>query len=309
MFRSIAISLLLMTGSISIASQPSQVTKENVSAKEDQALTDLWSQMTEEEKEYSLAFFELDWKGPGTYQLSSSKSTLSIPEGYSLLIGQEAKKIEALNNQPISNNIEAIVYDDALENVVYFENYKKGYVSLKDWNTINPKLILEQISKNTEEGNKERRKNKGEELHVVGWIQEPTLDKHTNTVYWALEAESGNQKDGNIVNSVALRLGREGIEKLIWVSPIADYVPFGGKLDIMLRAHSFNPGYRYTDYTKGDKVATYGIATLVAATVGAKIVKVGGIAVLFKKIGGFIIVGFSALLYKIRNVFRRKEKR
>ena len=75
----------------------------------------------------------------------------------------------------------------------------------------------------------------------------------------------------------------------------------------MLRAHSFDPGYRYTDHTTGDKVATYGIASLVAGTLGAKIVKAGGFLVLLKKFGGFFMAGIAAIFYKLRRIFGRKS--
>jgi uncharacterized membrane-anchored protein len=76
----------------------------------------------------------------------------------------------------------------------------------------------------------------------------------------------------------------------------------------MLRSHSFDSGYRYKDYRTGDKIASYGIATLVAATVGGKIVKASGLAVLFKKLGGFIFAGIVSLFYKFKNIFKRSKK-
>ena len=53
-------------------------------------------------------------------------------------------------------------------------------------------------------------------------------------------------------------------------------------------------------------MASYGIASLVAATVGGKIVKSGGILLGIKKLWGVIAVGFMALLGKLKNLFKRK---
>jgi uncharacterized membrane-anchored protein len=198
------------------------------------------------------------------------------------------------------------VVDADFKNIILFSSCKEGYVSLDAWNEIDPKELIETISENTEKENIERQKIGGGELHAVGWMQEPTLDKHTNTIFWAIEAMSPDE--GNIVNSVAIRLGREGYERITWISKKASYVPFGGDLDVMLRAHSFDPGFRYTDYTPGDKIASYGIATLVAATVGGKIVKAGGFLLLFKKFGGFIFAGIAAIFYKSKKIFKRKKE-
>lgn len=304
--------LLVLSSAQVFSSEPSMMTEEvkNMSKEEKDAiesLAEMLSDMTDEEREMTVAFFALDWKETGTYKLDQSNSTISLPEGYKLLIGEEAKKGRKLTcRDPDNPNLEAAIYGEDFENVILFENLKGGYVSLDDWEEIDPKSLLEAISENTEKANKERRKNGGEELHVVGWIQEPILDKYTNTVYWAIEAKGGNE--GNIVNSVAIRLGREGFEKLIWVTQKSSYVPFGGHLDVMLRSHSFDFGFQYKDYKTGDKIASYGIATLVAATVGGKIVKAGGLAVLFKKIGGFAFAAIAAIFYKFKNIFKRKKE-
>jgi uncharacterized membrane-anchored protein len=303
--------LLVLSSSQIFSSESFEMTceVENMSEEEREAiesLSEMLSDLSEEEREMAIAFLSLDWKDTGAYKLNQSNSTISLPEGYKLLIDEEARKARKLTCGDLDNqNLEAVVYDIDFKNVILFENFQEGYVSIDDWEDIDAKSLLESISENTEKANKERRKI-GRELHVIGWIQEPVLDKHTNTVYWAIEAESADE--GVIVNSVAIRLGREGFEKLIWVTQKASYVPFGGHLDVMLRSHSFDPGYKYKDYRTGDKIASYGIATLVAATVGGKIVKAGGLAVLFKKLGGFIFAGIAAIFYKFKNIFKRSKK-
>ena len=251
------------------------------------------------------AFLGLDWKEPGTYKLPNSHSTLSLPNDHIALIGKDADRVGCLMGEQSNDAIEATTYKEGYVDLVIFENFTDGYVTIDDWDEINSRELLQSICENTENANKERVRQGFAELHVVGWMQEPTLDRHTNTVYWAIEGNSDESEP--IVNSVALRLGRKGFEKLIWVADKDSYVPFGGELEVMLRAHSFDPGFRYNDYTTGDKVASYGIATLVAATVGGKIVKVGGLALLFKKIGGFIFAAIAAVFYKFKSIITRKK--
>jgi len=309
----VLMAFLLVLSSFQIFSLESSITTEEIEnmseeeRKEALRLSEIFSDVPDEDREMIIAFCSLDWKETGSHKLKQSNSTISLPEGYKLLIGEEANKGRKLTCDDLYDpNLEATVYDANFENVILFENSQEGYISVDDWEDIDPKSLLKSISENTEKANRERKKNDGGELHVIGWIQEPVLDKHTNTVYWAIEAESINE--GAIVNSIAIRLGRKGFEKLIWVSKKASYVPFGGHLDVMLRSHSFDPGYRYNDYKTGDKIACYGIATLVAATVGGKIVKAGGLAVIFKKLGGFIFAGIAALFYKFKNIFKRKKE-
>lgn len=264
------------------------------------------AELTEEAFKSLGNWSELNWKTEGRHQLPLSNSTISIPCGYALVTGNDAIAIYTIEGEPVNEFLEAYVVDSSnFDSSVVFQNIKTGYVSIDDWKEIDPKELLEEIIKNTEEDNKERRKRGSTELHVIGWVQQPTLDQNTNTVFWAIEADSGDNE--NLINSVAIRLGREGYEKITWITSQSSYVPFGGHLDTMLRAHSFDPGYRYNDYKKGDKLAGYGIATLVAATVGGKVVKASGIAVLLKKLGGLLFAGIAAAFYKLKNLFRRNK--
>jgi len=247
----------------------------------------------------------LDWKQSGTYRLPKSSSTLSLPAEYFALFGEDANKYEEVIMGIPRNNIEAVVFvGDSLNTRVWFESYDSGYVHLDDWSKVDPEKLLEVISQATEKNNEKLKSQGIEEMHVIGWIQPPTLDRNSNTIYWAFEAREGEEE---VVNSVAIRLGRKGYEKLVWITYKAMYIPFGGELDIMLRAHSFDPGFRYKDYTTGDQVANYGIATLVAATLGGKIAKAGGLSIFFKKISAFIFAAIAALYYKFKNLFKGKN--
>lgn len=272
-----------------------------------QSLYEMLSDLPEEEREVAVAFCSLDWKESGAHKLRQSNSTISLPPGYKLLIGEEAKKGRKLTCGDFENpNLEATVYSVDFENVMLFENLQGGYVSIEDWEDLDPEALLKSISENTEKENEERKKNGWKAIDVVGWVQKPVLDKLKNTVYWAIEAKSVDE--GAIVNSVALRLGREGVEKIVWVTPKESYVPFGGHLEVMLQSHSFDPGYRYSDYKKGDKIASYGIATLVAATMGGKIIKATGLLGILKKLSGILFATLAALFYKFKTNYKRKKE-
>lgn len=70
--------------------------------------------LTEEERKQTIAFLSLDWKESGTYKLENSNSTLSLPEGYKLLIGKDAEQARILTCGESDNpELEAAVYDDS----------------------------------------------------------------------------------------------------------------------------------------------------------------------------------------------------
>lgn len=279
------------------------------------------SQMTDEEKNsyfkeldftekdfnYSKAWSELNWKMKGTYNLPVSNSTIDLRDGYALLIGDDIKALNALGNHVGDQLDEAYVIKlDDSENSILFQNINTGYVSVDDWTEIDAKTLLKETSENTEKGNIERKKNGNSQLHVVGWLQEPSLNKETNTVYWIIEAEVEGCE--NIVNSVAIKLGRESYENIVWVCPKSSYVASPDYLSKMLEAHHFDSGYRYEDYTIGDRIAEYGIAGLVGASIGGKLIKATGLLIFLKKFAGFIFAGISALFFKFKDFFKKDKK-
>lgn len=260
---------------------------------------------TAHEEESTQKFWSLDWKHDGNHKLPFSNSTISLPKDHHLVIGEDARVLDAMNGNFRNECIEAVTFNDTYNSMVIFLSINEGYVSLNDWNKINAETMLKEISERTEEENKERKIQKLEEIHVIDWLQKPLLNTKKNTVSWAIEAErEGGER---FVNSVAIKLGRLGYEKLIWVTDKSQYIPENGELDLLMNAHKFDRGFRYKDFTKGDKVAKYGIASLVAATVGAKILKATGLIILIKKIGAVVIAFFAALFYKIRKLFKKKH--
>jgi uncharacterized membrane-anchored protein len=169
----------------------------NLNAAEEDALSN-------EEVERFIELFSLDWKETGTYKLPNSHSTLSLPDERLLVIGEDARQATQLCGTGPDDYVEAITLDGEFENSVYFSFVDDGYVSLADWEKVNPQQLLEAISENTEKSNKIRESKGISALHVVGWLLEPTLDRNTNTVFWAIEGvDEGDDK--HIANSVALR--------------------------------------------------------------------------------------------------------
>ena len=162
-------------------------------------------ELTEAESAAFTEMLSLDWKGDGTHNLPLSHSTLVVPEGYSAVIGEEAVKCNKIFGNTTEKAIESIVISDDFQNEIYFSYCNSGYISIDDWKSINPKDLLSEISKNTEKVNVERRKNGFGELHVVGWVQEPSLDKHSNTVFWAIEGITDNDENPIASHLVSFR--------------------------------------------------------------------------------------------------------
>lgn len=263
------------------------------------------AQMTHEQREEEIQ--KLRWERGGTHRLHGSDATLSVPDDHMVVLGADAIRFEELiGNHHMVKGLEAVTVNGAEEQVL-LQYVEEGYVSLDDWSDIDAKTMLDSISEHTEGQNAERIRDGIEPLHIVGWIEEPALDRMTKTVYWAIAARQGNH---GVVNARALRLGRHGFELLTCVGTGDDFRPVIGDLDLMLRSFDFEPGSRYADFTAGDKMAAYSIGGLIATLAGAKLVKAaaaGGLFLFFKKIAIFIVAGAIAALVKLRSVLRRNK--
>ena len=242
------------------------------------------------QEERSAAIKSLTWRDGQALTLPFSHGTLKAPDDVRQLVGPDAVSLwEILNADDALSGIEAALYDPRDKALVFFQRLGGGYVRLDDWNDVDADAMLKAVSEDTEEGNAKRRRAGLPAIRVVGWLERPRLDRETNSVQWAFEAI--DDRDGPMVNSVALVLARDGFEKLTWIGKKDD--ESRRLLGIARSSFSFPAGGRYADFQPGDKIADYGVAGLVAAILGAKAAaKVGvlaGLVVLAKKFGVFLL--------------------
>jgi uncharacterized membrane-anchored protein len=254
----------------------------------------------------------MHWIESTTTTLPLSNSKLALPENYRAVIGTDAKRLDQLINGRRQETLEGYAVSPDGSSEIHFDYTSEGYVKDDDWSDINASELLQDIKQNTENSNELRRKNGMSEIHVVKWLQEPTFDKTAHTAYWAIE---GQDKNGYLVNSIAIRLGRNGYEKLNSITSLNDYKPVNSDLEVMLRAFAFPNGSTYEDHIAGDKMAGYGLAALIGAVAGAKVLKIaaaGGLALFFKPIMAFLAACMGKTWFLllapfiwIRNRFKR----
>ncbi|MBI2256533.1 MAG: DUF2167 domain-containing protein [Proteobacteria bacterium] len=253
---------------------------------------------------------EMNWLfGPDGFQIEASHSTVKPPAGFSTLLGKEAQRYEYLINGVEFPLTEFVVYnpDDHVEVAIEFR--REGFVKDDDWSDVDPDDFLKQLIEGQQEANKERAANGQEPFDVIGWIEKPSYDATTHVAHYVLELGDDQQR---WPNAVAVKLGREGYHKFIWVGDMEQYRENGKQvLASVLDGHSYDEGYRYVDYKGGDKVAAYGIAGLVAAVAGVKLGKgllAGGLAFLAiagKKFAILIVPLAAGLWAAVKRFFRR----
>jgi uncharacterized membrane-anchored protein len=219
------------------------------------------------------AYDALQWHNQaGPYKLSKSHATIQLQVGLLLVLGADAERYSWLGSGVEYPATEAVLIHNSggTNREVYYDWRDEGYVSDSDWEDVDGDALLAQYRKATEASNEKRSKNGLKPMHVVDWLVAPRYDKATRTVTYAMEMKDDG---GSWSNTVALRLGRAGYTEFTWVGSIDRFKEAGGQPDLLNRAlatHSFDQGHRYEDFQDGDKVASRGVAGLVAATLGIK---------------------------------------
>jgi len=179
-------------------------------------------------------------------------------------------------------------------------------VKFDDWSDVDAAALLDGMKEGTEEDNKEREKHNVSPLTILGWRQTPTLDPGTKIVSWAINLRDG---DTDTVNASVLIFSRYGHEPLVWAGDAKDDPNVF--LNRMRAVYDFDAGARYGDFQPNDKVAEYGIATLVAGLVGAKVAAKFGLLALalvfLKKAWIIVLVALSGVGAFIKRLFRKRS--
>jgi uncharacterized membrane-anchored protein len=178
-----------------------------------------------------------------------------------------------------------------------------GYVKDDDAAKIDYNKLLKDMKAGTAEASKEREKKGYPPISLVGWATPPRYDAVEKKMYWAKELEFGDSADHTLNYNIRI-LGRRGVLVLNAVSSMEQFPDIEKVVPSILATVNFQEGHRYADFNPStDKVATYGLAALVAGGVLAKggffKVLLGGILAAKK----FVIIGVVALLALAKKIF------
>ena len=148
-------------------------------------------------------------------------------------------------------------------------------------------------------------------FHVIGWSRPPFFDDQTKNLTWGIIGAEDNDKGQTINYSVRL-LGRRGTMKVELLAAPEQMDAALPQFNSLISGFTYNQGSRYAEFTKGDKVATYGLTALIAGGVGAAAVKTGLLAKLLAalaalwKVIAVALAGVLARLKKILAWFKEK---
>lgn len=232
-------------------------------------------------------------EGPTTVTLGNNIATLDIPSGYTFGNASAAKKLmELLNNPPSENEVGVILSHDA-DWFIMLRYIPTGYIKDDDASELVSEKdeLLSIIKKKTDESNAYRKKQGiVSTLKIKNWYVEPTYERKTNKLVFAINAiqsdvVDGKKYTGDVINYSFIALGRNGMLSSVMVLGPEERHLMEPMMEKFNRSLSFTQGNRYGEYRAGDKLAEFGLVSLVTGGAAAVALKSG----LLQKLGKFII--------------------
>lgn len=250
----------------------------------------------------------------GKVVLHDGLATLNVPEGFRYLNGPDANKIivDLWGNPPgeqplglLMPNVSPISRDAWAVIITYA---KDGYVKDDDAEKINYDELLKKMKQGIHDANPERAKQGYPTMDLVGWAAPPRYERDTHKLYWAKELKFSGSAE-NTLNYNIRMLGRRGVLVLNAVASMSQLSEIEKASPEILSAIDYNPGNRYADFDakSGDKIASYGLAALVAGGVAAKLGFFKGLWIAILAAKKFIVIGAVDIAAWFRKLFGRKK--
>jgi uncharacterized membrane-anchored protein len=269
---------------------------------------------TVEEFDYEQYFEDLEKSftyQTGTVPFLSGKAEINATN-MRFLGAEDAQRLleQGWGNPPDSNVLGMLVPKDV--SPLDYEGWgvvitysDEGYVSDKEASKTNFDKLLKDMQASTNEANEAREEAGYESIKLVGWATVPHYDATSHKLHWAEELEFGRDPDHTLNYNIRV-LGRYGYLNLNSVGSMEQLPEIQAAIPGVLGSVAFTQGNRYEDFNKStDRVAKYGIATLIA---GGVLAKKGFFAVLIAvlaKSAKFIIIGVVALGGAVSRMFGR----
>ena len=240
------------------------------------------------------------------------QAVLKLPAGYVFIPAPAATQLMNSMGNSTDDSLAGVIFptdDKPWLAVVRYIN--EGHIKdddAKDWNADE---LLKNLKEGTEAGNAERSKRGITPIEVSGWAEKPAYDVTTHRLVWsAISRAKGSASNHELgVNYNTYALGREGYISLNLVTGLAMLPQNKPAATELLAALHFNEGRRYADFNSStDKVAAYGLATLVAGAAAKKLGLFAVILAFLAKFAKVIIVAGGAALWGIAKVFGKKRE-
>ena len=252
----------------------------------------------------------------GSIDLRGGLATLTVPKEFNFLGSDDAETVlvKLWGNPPSDDKPLGLLIPADMSPlstncwVVTIDYNEDGFVKDDDASKINYDDLLAQMRKGVAASNQERKKEGYPTEELRGWAAPPHYDAATHKLYWAKKLKFEGEEADTLNYSIRM-LGRKGVLELNAIASAEQFTEIDAQTPQILGMVDFKEGCRYADFDpKVDKVAKYGIATLVAGGALAAAAKLGflkGFWVLILAAKKFIIIGVIAVVMFVKKFFKR----
>ena len=247
----------------------------------------------------------------GTIDINGGLAQIVVPAGFKFLDAEQSEFVlTELWENPPSESLGMLLPEDISplsDNFTYAVEITysdEGYISDEDAEGIDYDELLEEMQKDTQDGNEFRIENGYDTIELIGWASEPFYDNDAKKLHWAKELKFGDYEINTLNYNIRV-LGREGYLNLNAIGDMDALPHINNDIDQILASVEFTEGNRYADFNPDiDKVAAYGIGGLVAGKVLAK----AGVFAGLMKFWKIILVGIVGAFGVLRKKLFRKEE-
>ena len=252
----------------------------------------------------------------GTLPFLDNQATIQTGESLRFLDATDAQKllVDGWGNPPDETTLGMILpadispfdFDHSWAVEISYED--EGYVSDKEASKMNFDKMLKDMQTGIKEANQAREEAGYEPYELMGWATAPRYDAAGHKLYWAEELHFG-EDDYNVLNYNIRVLGRKGYLNLNVIGNMAQLNDIEAQIPSILQAVSFAEGSRYENFNPAtDRLADYGIATLIAGGIAAKTGLLAKIGILLLGLKKFLVVIVVAIGGIFSRFFRRKPQ-
>lgn len=262
---------------------------------------------------------QLKWQ-TGTIVLQDGLAKLQLAPGWRFLDGADAERVlhDLWGNPPATPPLGMIFPPgfgplDEHSWAVAVEYDDSGHVNDTDAAKINYDDLLKTMQQQVRANNSQREQAGYPAMELVGWAEPPHYDAATHKLYWAKNLRLVGAQDSAVNYNVRV-LGRRGVLDLDAIGLMRDLPQVKEQMPGLMSMVDFKPGNTYAEFDpRIDKVAKYGIATLVAGTAVGLAAKAGLLKFLLpallalKKFIVIVVVAIAAAARKIMAAIRGRS--
>lgn len=248
----------------------------------------------------------------GTITVAPAKAHFNLDDEFRYLDQAQARQVlEDLWGNPPDESVlgmivprsPALTDDDSWAVVVTYSD--DGYVSDEDASKIDYTELLETMQEEIRDSNPERVKAGSGSIDLVGWAVPPRYDAGSKKLYWARELAFNDQANHTLNYDIRV-LGRHGYLSLNAISGMNNLDAVRSGMDRLLPMTEFDRNATYADHNpRTDKIAAYGVASLIGGGLAAKAGLFAKLGLLLAKFWKLLLIGLVVLGGSVGKLFGR----